>query len=224
VTTDRPASDSTLAVIDERCARHVRAVDGDAAHDVEHVRRVVANARRLAHVEGARLEIVVPAAWLHDCVAVAKDSPDRSRGSALAAAEASRLLSGWGHAPETVAEVAHAIEAHSFSAGVAPRTIEARVVQDADRLDALGALGLSRCLMLGGALGRPLYDPGDPFCRHRPADDRTATVDHFYVKLLRLADGFQTAAGRAEAAQRTTVLRAFLDALDRELRWSDAGE
>ena len=62
-------------------------------------------------------------------------------------------------------EIRHAIEAHSYSAGIAPRTIEAKVVQDADRLDALGAIGLARCIAVGAALGRPLYEPDDPFCR-----------------------------------------------------------
>jgi len=114
-------------------------------------------------------------------------------------------------------EVRHAIEAHSYSAGIAPRTPEAKVVQDADRLDALGAIGLARCIAVGSALGRPVYEPEDPFCRTREPDDRGASVDHFYTKLLNLAGTMQTAAGRREAERRTAFLRAFLAQLETEI-------
>lgn len=211
---------SALAVWEARLAAWLRdhAPAGDVAHDPEHVRRVVANARRLAAAEGAPLDVVVPAAWLHDCVSVPKDSPQRARASRLAADEATRLLTAWSYPAALVPDVAHAIEAHSFSAGIAPRTVAARVVQDADRLDALGAIGIARTLMLTVSLGRPLYDPDDPFCERRAPDDRVAAVDHFYTKLLGLAGTMQTAAGRAEAARRTDVMREWLDALRRELR------
>lgn len=195
----------------------------DAAHDVEHVRRVVWNARRLAAAEDAPLEVVLPAAWLHDCVTVPKDSPDRKRASRLAAAEAQRLLTAWGYPAHAVPDVAHAVEAHSFTAGIAPRTAAARVVQDADRLDAIGAVGIARCLMLGAQMGRPLYDPADPFCERRPADDAVSAVDHFYTKLLRLAGTMQTASGRAEAAVRTAALQAYLDQLRSELPGNAGG-
>lgn len=135
----------------------------------------------------------------------------------MAAAAATRFLSGIDYPGERLAAVAHAIEAHSFSAGIAPQTLEAQVVQDADRLDALGAVGLARTLMLGAAMGRPLYHPDEPFPIERPADDMTASIDHFYTKLLHLADRMHTAAGRAEAAQRTAFLRAFLVQLGAEI-------
>ncbi len=197
---------------------HLAALGGaDAAHDVEHIRRVVANARALAAAEGADWSVVCPAAWLHDCVHVPKDSPRRSEASRLAADEAVRLLRGWGYPSQHLDAIAHAIAAHSFSAGIPPTTVEAKVVQDADRLDAIGAVGVSRCLMLGGAMGLPLYDRDDPFCRRRPPDDSRFVIDHFYRKLLRLADTMQTEAGRAEARRRTDFLLAFLRQLEAEL-------
>jgi uncharacterized protein len=189
----------------------------DAAHDILHIRRVVATAVRLASAEGARLEIVYPAAWLHDCVVVPKDSPQRPLASRLAAETAVAFLSHIGYAPALLPAIEHAIAAHSFSAGIAPRTLEAQIVQDADRLDALGAVGIARCLITGASMGRPFYDSADPFCRQRPADDQTATLDHFYTKLLRLAQTMQTAAGRAEAHRRTAFMRAYLAQLEREL-------
>jgi uncharacterized protein len=189
----------------------------DPGHGPAHLERVVATALRLAAEEGARLEVVLPAAWLHDCVHVAKDSPARARASRLAAEHALRFLESAGYPAATLPAIRHAIEAHSFSAGIAPETLEAKVVQDADRLDALGAIGLARCIAVGAILGRPVYAPSDPFCREREPDDRGASVDHFYTKLLKLAGTMQTAAGRREAERRTAFLRAFLAQLESEI-------
>jgi uncharacterized protein len=190
---------------------------GDPAHDLAHIRRVVANAHALAIAEGARLEIVLPAAWLHDCVVVPKDSPQRSRASTLAAGVASAFLRDNQFPATHIPAIAHAIAAHSFSAGIAPQTLEAMVVQDADRLDALGAIGIARCLQLGGALGKPLYNLHAPFPTSRPPDDTANILDHFYVKLLNLADMMHTASGQAEARARTAFMQQFLDQLGNEL-------
>ena len=189
----------------------------DAAHDLTHVRRVVANARRLAEACGADLDIVLPAAWLHDCVTVPKDSPQRKMASRLAAETAVSFLRAIHYPARYLEAIGHAIAAHSFSAGIPPQTLEAQVVQDADRLDALGAVGLARAYSLGGAMGRPLYHPDDPFCAARPPDDALSTLDHFYTKLLTLAGTMQTAVGRQEAEQRAAFLRHFLDQLRQEI-------
>lgn len=194
-----------------------RDVMGDAAHDDMHVRRVVANARLLAAAQDADLDVVIPAAWLHDCVIVPKDSPKRAKASRLAAAAAGEFLRGAGYDARHIPEIKHAIEAHSFSAKIAPRTVEARVVQDGDRLDALGAVGIARTMMLGGAMGKPLYDADEPFPITRTADDGENVLDHFFVKLLTLSDTMQTNAGRAEAARRTSFMREYLAQLGREI-------
>ncbi|MBX0329461.1 HD domain-containing protein [Oscillochloris sp. ZM17-4] len=189
----------------------------DAAHDRDHIRRVVSNARALAAACGASQEVVIPAAWLHDCVAVPKDSPQRPLASTMAATTASAYLAMAGYPPMLIPAIAHAIAAHSFSAGIAPLTLEARVVQDADRLDALGAVGVARCLMLGAQLGRPLYQADEPFPVTRPADDAVSSIDHFYTKLLGLAETMATDAGRAEAGRRTAFMRDFLRQLGHEI-------
>ena len=189
----------------------------DAAHDLAHVRRVAAAAERLARAEGARLDVVLPAAWLHDCVLLPKDHPERAQASALAAAAAGRWLRAAGYPADLVPAVEHAVEAHSFSANVEPRTVEAAVVQDADRLEALGAIGIARTFAVGGVLGAALYHPDDPFPTDRALDDRRYAVDHFYAKLLTLAATMRTAAGRREAERRTAFLHAFLDQLRSEI-------
>jgi uncharacterized protein len=194
-----------------------RGVGADIAHDREHIRRVVRSARALAETENADLAVVVPAAWLHDCVIVPKDSPLRSRASQLSAEAAVAFLHEADYRYAELDAIGHAIAAHSFSANIAPRSLEARVVQDADRLDSLGAIGVARCLMLGGSIGRRLYDPAAPFPDTRPPDDLANTIDHFYVKLLRLADTMQTHSGRIEAQRRTAFMQQFLDQLRGEV-------
>ena len=203
--------------LERRCVEALSRQAGDAAHDLDHIRRVVRNARTLAAAEQARLEIVLPAAWLHDCVTVPKDSPLRTQASRLAAEQAVAWLTAWDYPLTYLPAIAHAIEAHSFSAGVPAGTIEAKVVQDADRLEAIGAVGLARCLMLSGTMRRPLYAAVDPFCESRPPDDAVSAVDHFHTKLLKLEHTMQTASGQREARQRTEYLRGFLAELRREL-------
>lgn len=189
----------------------------DPAHDISHIKRVVNNARYLTDLEGCDLRVTLPAAWLHDCVQVPKDSPDRHRASRLAADEAVRFLEGEGYPAGLLPAVHHAVAAHSYSAGIPVETTEAGVVQDADRLDALGAIGVARCLLTGGALGSDIYHPDDPFCADRPPDDRAFMVDHFYAKLFKLPATMTTNAGRAEAERRVAVMRTWLDALGREI-------
>jgi len=189
----------------------------DAAHDISHVQRVVQNTIRLTQAADGNADVTIPAAWLHDCVSVAKDSPLRAQASKLAADEAVRFLESIDYPPELLAQIHHAIEAHSFSANLETKTLEAQIVQDADRLEAVGAIGIARCLLTGGSLDRPLYDPADPFAERRPADDGLWTIDHFYCKLLGLTDTMKTEAGKAEAIKRTEYMRGFLQQLATEI-------
>jgi len=189
----------------------------DPAHDMAHIHRVVANVRQLARSEGADPAVALPAAWLHDCVVVPKDSPERAQASRLATAAAGTFLRKAGYPLRLIPAIEHAIAAHSFSAGIPPETLEAKVVQDADRLDALGAIGIARTLLLGGTMGLPLYDPAEPLPRSRIPDDRAYVIDHFYTKLLKLAAMMHTAAGRREGERRTRLMRTYLEELAREL-------
>lgn len=202
-----------------RCEPFLRErMTADAAHDLAHVRRVVAWAERIGRAEGADLDVVLPAAWLHDCVVLPKDSPNRKKASFLAADVAAEALRQWGEAEGRIEAVAHAVEAHSFSAGVEPRTMEAKAVQDADRLDALGALGIARCFATAGAMGAALFHPEDPVpSGARPLDDRSYAVDHFFAKLFRLPETLHTATARAEADRRVRFMRGFLNQLAAEV-------
>ena len=195
----------------------VKEMQTDAAHDLMHVRRVVKSAKALCVQEQACLEVVLPAAWLHDCLSLPKNHPQRSQSSHLAANKAIEYLAEIDYPQRYFERIHHAIVAHSFSAKVEPQTVEAKIVQDADRLDALGAIGIARCLQVGTSLNRPLYRQDDPFCELRAPDDHSYTLDHFYQKLLTLPESMQTASAKAEALKRLELMRLFLGQLADEI-------
>jgi uncharacterized protein len=182
----------------------------DGAHDIDHLHRVWANARALMLQEaGADPLVVMAACYLHDLVNLPKNDPRRSSASQMSAARARELLTAASFPPALLDGVCHAIEAHSFSAAIAARTAEARIVQDADRLDALGAVGLARLFYIAGQMGSKLADGADPLASARPLDDRRYALDHIVVKLAALPAIMQTATGRALAEQRLARLHEF---------------
>ena len=191
--------------------------DAEPAHDFGHVRRVAASARHIADAEGADLGVVVPAAFLHELFSYPKDHPDSARSGEVCAERAAEVLSQEGYAGGLIALICECIRVHPFSRGIVPETWEAKVIQDADRLDALGAIGIARCFAVGGRLGFPFYDPEDPFCCTREPDDKKWTLDHFYRKLLRLPATLHTETARAMAQERTAFIEAFLAQLEREI-------
>ncbi len=189
----------------------------DGSHDAAHLIRVWKNAVRIHGSEGGDLRLLAAAVLLHDCVAVEKNSPHRAQASRLAAERAFELLDGLGWRTMEITAVAHAIVTHSFSANIQPESIEAKILQDADRLDAIGMIGAARCFYIAGRMGSGLYDPLDPLAENRPLDDKAFAIDHFEVKLFKLTGGFQTAAGRALARQRQERLRAVLGMMLEEM-------
>lgn len=189
----------------------------DLAHDYQHVLRVVKNAKYLCQEETAEPLIVIPAAWLHDCLSLPKDHPQRSQASQFAANKAIDFLRKLHYPEQYFDEIHHAICCHSFSANMTPETREAKIVQDADRLDALGAIGIARCLQVSSQLQRPLYEPTDPFCEHRTRDDKTYTLDHFYQKLLLIQDQMHCQSAIIEAKKRTQYMRGYLSQLALEI-------
>jgi uncharacterized protein len=182
----------------------------DGAHDLAHLDRVWKLARSIldAHPEADQL-VVLAACYLHDVVNLPKNHPNRTRASVLAAQLACAKLKDAGFPDEKLASVADAIESHSFSAGIAPKTIEAKIVQDADRLDALGAIGLARLFYTAGRMGSALAHPTDPLANERPLDDKRFALDHIEVKLATLPATMQTEQGRQFADARLATLYAF---------------
>lgn len=189
----------------------------DGSHDVAHIARVWVNARTIHAVEGGNGRVLAAATLLHDCISLEKNAPDRAQGSRLTADKAETVLAALSWKTADIAAVSHAIVAHSFSADVIPTTLEAQILQDADRLDAVGLIGVARCFYVAGRMGSGLYDPDDPHGLRRPLDDRAFGIDHFETKLLKLASGFQTATGAAMADARHATLQSFRDAFLEEV-------
>lgn len=196
-----------MDMIEEAKAFAQSIFEGDASgHDFDHTMRVFRMAGRLAREENADLQVVQLAALLHD-VDDRKLSPDTCEGKTRAA--------GFLHSHNVPADITEhildIISVISFSADKgAPETIEGKCVQDADRLDAMGAIGIARTFAFGGSRGRRIHDP--------EGKDQTTSVQHFYDKLLLLKDRMNTATGRQLAVERDTFMRQYLDQLYCELQ------
>jgi uncharacterized protein len=196
----------------------VSSEEEDGAHDLSHIVRVWRNAKWIHRDEGGDLEALAAAVLLHDCVQVAKGSPSRSKASLLAANEARVRLEALAWEPRRIDTVASAIESHSFSAGIAPTSIEGCILQDADRLDAIGLSGIARCFYTAGRLGSRLYDLADPGAKTRPLDDTRNALDHFPKKLLTLDGSFKTRKGQELAKERHQRLQEFYRAMVAEVQ------
>lgn len=195
-------------------------VHGDKAHDIAHLRRVWMSAQRIMQGSDASPLVVLAACYFHDIVNLPKNHPERHLASTLAAEETKRILQqAFQDFPAGLIDaVAHAVQAHSFSAAIRPETLEAKIVQDADRLESLGAIGLARVFYTAGALGRPLFDSEDPLGKQRELDDVAWTLDHFQKKLLRLPETMQTETGRMLAVHNVDFLVGYMAKLCAELQ------
>ena len=172
---------------------------GDASgHDFDHTMRVYCMATRLAKEEGADMEIVQLAALLHD-VDDHKLSPETCENHLRAVT----FLRENGADGEKIRIITDIISQISFSANRIPTTLEGKCVQDADRLDAMGAIGIARTFAYGGSRGRRMHDP--------QGMDKNATVQHFYDKLLLLKESMNTATARRLAEDRDRFMRSYLE-------------
>jgi uncharacterized protein len=191
----------------------------DPAHGWEHVDRVYRLALQIAEQEGADRFIVGMAALMHD---LGRTAGQHTAGhhADISVTLASELLASHTLPAHMQEAILHAIAAHSYSRGIEPLTLEARVVRDADRLDALGAVGILRWAITGAVRRTSQtmsYHPTDPFAEKHTPDDHTYMLDHFFAKLLKLSETMTTQTGRALAEQRTTFMYSYLDELKKEL-------
>src|SRR3989338_8185079 len=180
----------------------------DSAHDFDHIMRVFKNAQKICKKENAHEKLVLSAVLLHDIVSYPK-SDKRSKLSSIKSAEKSKkILKKFNFTKEEIQTISDTIRDHSFSRNKIPATIEGKILQDADRLDAIGAIGIARVFAVGGYEKRPFYNVKDPFCKNRSPDDQIWTLDHFYRKLLKLESLMNTKSGKIE--KRTKELKEFL--------------
>lgn len=192
-------------------------IKNDQAHDLAHTMRVYNNAKKICKKEDADEKLVLSSVLLHDIVSFPK-SDKRSKLSAVKSAqESKKILKKYDFTLAEIRVICDAIRDHSFSRNKIPKTMEGKILQDADRLDAIGAIGIARVFTVGGSEKRLLYNEEDPFCTTRSPDDKTWTLDHFYKKLLKLESLMNTKSGKIEAKKRSKFLRDFLAHLGREI-------
>lgn len=181
-----------------------------SGHDYFHTLRVYKTATRIAEAEGANIEIVQYAALLHD-VDDRKLSPETHANKDRARA----FLRENGVSESAIETICKIITEVSFSEGIAPDTLESQCVQDADRLDALGAVGIARTFAYGGSHHREMYNPEIPpkinMTKEEYARSKSTSMNHFYEKLFRLKDLMNTATAKQIAEHREAFMRSFVN-------------
>lgn len=189
----------------------------DIGHGLGHAKRVLKNALEISKNENSGNEkILVASAYLHDLVDLPKNHPDRSKASLMSSEASVPILKSLNVDDIDIKQIRHAIESHSFSGKIKPETIEACILQDADRLEALGAIGIARVFAVSGQIGRPLFYDEDPFAFNREIDGKHYGLDHFATKLLKLPDMMLTNAGKQEGLRRVAFMRTYLNMLANE--------
>jgi uncharacterized protein len=196
-----------------------RMLDGrDPAHDFHHIMRVYKNAKLIGRREGTNMEILLLAVLLHDLVVYPKGSTKSSKSSDESADLAENILQSYSYPQDKINQICYCIWVHNYSKRLVPASLEGRILQDADRLDALGAIGIARTFSIGGSEGRKFYNTDDPFCRsNRDLDDKQWTLDHFHIKLLKLEGFMHTKTARKIAQERTRFMMLFMRQLQKEI-------
>lgn len=193
----------------------------DGSHDLGHFQRVWKAAKYINETEGSTADmlILLTASYFHDLISLPKNHPERATASRLSADRTVALLQTvfTDFPADKIDGVRHAIHAHSFSARVTPETVEAKIMQDADRMEALGAIGLARVFYTAGQLNQRLFDGEDPLSLRRDPDDQRYSLDHFQVKLFKLPALMNTRTGRRMAEYQAAYLREFLERIDAEI-------
>ena len=206
---------NTLSVLRNKVKKMM--ANNDPAHDFEHVLRVYANAEKICIKEKVEKKLVLTATLLHDIVSFPKTDKRSKTSSTKSAVKAKKILQKLNYSIDEIKIISDAIESHSFSKNKKPTTIEGKILQDADRLDALGAIGIARTFAVAGAENRSFYNTNDPFCSSRKADDKLWAVDHFFKKLLLLEAKMNTKSAKIEAKHRTKIIKKFLNDFKQEI-------
>jgi uncharacterized protein len=194
--------------------------DSDSAHDFDHVLRVTAMAEYIARAEGADLEIVRAAALLHDIARLDEDRTGQGDHAEMSAQRAREILLGRGVDAEKAEAVAHAISAHRFRGSVPPKTLEAKILFDADKLDSIGAIGVARAYAVAGALNQPLWSAAHEgaTANREQHNSNHSPYAEFIVKLRKIHGLIHTPTARRIAERRHRYMTGFFERLGREIR------
>lgn len=189
----------------------------DPSHDWLHVKRVENLSDKIAEKEDVDQKVVKLAALLHDIGREKESKGEIEDHSSWGAKKSKEILRSYGFKEELLEKVAHCVNSHRYSTGPEPETREAKVLCDADNLDAIGAVGVARTFSVGGEMGNPLADPDTPI-----EQDQTSTgensLNHFYKKILNLKERMYTESGKEIAEERHDFTEEFVNRMEEEIR------
>jgi len=190
----------------------------DPSHDINHALRVLALSEKIAKEENADLDVVVPAAIFHDVISYPKNHHKRLLSSGESAEFAKRILKKIRSFPKNkIVNVVESINLCSFTKGLKPDFLEAKILQDADSLEAMGAISIMRTFASAGVMNNTFYDTLDPFCKKRKPDDSKNALDLFFTRLLVVQRRLHTKTAKDISKKRVEFLKTFLNELEREL-------
>ena len=192
-------------------------LNNDPSHDFEHIMRVYNNAEKICKTESVNKKLVLISVLLHDIVKKSHSKKSSKSSADLSAEKSLDILRKLNIPKLEIDIITEAIRNHSFTKKKISKTIEGRILQDADRLDAIGAIGIARAFCVSGVKNRPLYNPNNPFAKKRILNDKKWALDHFFKKLLMLEKQMNTKSGKIEAKRRTKILKEFLNELKQEI-------
>lgn len=181
----------------------------DPAHDIKHSRRILAIAKGISEFSSCNQRVIAAAAYLHDC--------EKISGKNAGIFINQHLKSDFRESESLI--IIEICRQHSYSSSLECTSLESKVLSDADKIDALGAMGICRLLFCAASVGSEIYSEIDPFCEQRPPNGKEFAIDHFIEKILKLEDLMYTDGGREIARNRSAIVKRFL----RELR-SELGE
>lgn len=190
----------------------------DPSHDINHALRVLAISERIATIENADFDIIVPSAIFHDVISYPKNHHKRLHSSKESAEFAKRILSNIGSFPkDKIGKVYESINLCSFTKGLKPNFLEGKILQDADSLEATGAVSIMRTFSSAGIMNKAFFNVLDPFCKKRNPDDNKYALDLFFTRLLVVQSRLHTKTAKSIVKKRVRFLKVFLKELEFEL-------
>lgn len=190
-----------------------------SGHDFSHVIRVYNLCKVIGEKEGAAMLILEAVSLCHDLGRWCEKDNPRLDHAKKSAEIASKILEETGFPTNKIPHVLYCIKSHRFSKKIKPITLEAQILQDADRLDICGAIGIATTFAHGGAINSELYNVEDPFFlnKKRKLDDKKYVLDHFFIKLLKLPNIMYTKTAKKLAKKRREFMKLYLKQFKREI-------
>ncbi|MGC8585964.1 MAG: HD domain-containing protein [Candidatus Micrarchaeia archaeon] len=192
-------------------------IKNDPSHDFNHAMRVLKNAEMLGRIYHADMDVLIPAALFHDLIVYDKGSEKSKYEHEESARMALRILRKLHYNPEKLDKIKYAIEVCSYSKGIKPTTLEAKILQDADRIET-GAIGIMRTFSSSGSMGRQLYELSDPFLKRRKGDSKISGLDHLILKVANIHSAMNTKAAIKIARRREKFVKEFIKELELEFK------